>query len=93
MRLLQLQTGRDAINLRRKYYKLFLDGDATLRNLRFHAPLVCRAVENALGNLQPPQSENHSFGEFLVGDINICKLEQEAPEIAAAVREELPPCR
>ncbi len=88
---LDIQTGRDALNLRRRHYKMFLNGQATLATLCCNAPLVCRAVKSALIKLQPSPDEEHCFREFLAGDITIEKLERDAPETAAAVREELPP--
>ncbi len=92
MERLRLQTGRDVIMLRRKHYLLFLEGESTLAALRSHAQLLYRAVVNALSVLEPFAEEQESFLEFMSGEINIRKLEREAPKIAAVIREELPPC-
>jgi hypothetical protein len=89
---LWLQTGRDVINHRRKYYKLFLEGVLTTTALRCVAPLIYRAVHDALKALQPCDDQKDCFNEFIAGDISILKLERDAPRIAAAVREKLPPC-
>jgi hypothetical protein len=88
---LQIQTGRDALNDRRMHYRMFLEGQATLAALQSHAPLVYRAVKEALTKLQPFAGEQECYREFLKGHINIHKLECNAPKIAGAVREELPP--
>jgi hypothetical protein len=89
---LRLDTGDDAVRVRRDYYDDFITGDFTLTALTRVAPLVARAVKRVLEPLQPPLDEAQHYCQFLVGEISVIKLEKDAPIIAGVVRSRLPGC-
>ena len=92
LRQLCLGSSDDAVAERRYFYDLLAGGTFTLAALGENVPLVARAVTNVLEKLVPPPEEDSHYREFLAGDINITKLERDAPCIAATVRAQLPQC-
>jgi hypothetical protein len=93
LKRLGLGHSESIIRRRRARYNEFRTGYLTLAGLRCWAPLLARAIERRLEQINPNafDGEQTAFQRFLDSEVTLPGLRREAPLIAQAVDDALPP--
>jgi hypothetical protein len=93
LKRLGLRDGEPIIRRRKEWYDQFRTGKVALAGLRCWAPLLARAIERRLEQINPNafDGEQTAFQRFIDSELTLSGLRREAPLIAQAIDDELPP--
>ncbi|MCK6592787.1 MAG: hypothetical protein L6Q76_34970 [Polyangiaceae bacterium] len=93
LKRLGLRDGEPIIRRRKEWYDQFRAGYLNLAGLRAWAPLLARAIERRLMQINPNafDGEQTAFQRFMGGELTLPGLRREAPLITQAIDEALPP--
>lgn len=87
LKQLGLRDGEEILEMRRRWYDGFVEGDVSLRWLSRHAPLIARAVEKRLSRINPADfdDEQTHFRRFMDGETTLKNLRRDAPRLADVI--------